>query len=271
MLAMLACAVCLTAAPDLLPHPFVAVDRATLEKAWDRGYADGAKRKDANAIKRRFERKLDESSTVELLYPQLTAYMAGFQTRRSGVQGSNTGESRKSTVDGTLAATRTLAFEAHMIVEPKVDGPLRLPGDPKSLTGISVELQVSGRTYAPSKQPGDLAVRTETVTEKVEVPLPPFSPQPKNRRDPIEVHRDRPEDLPGIDKETRKDAGFGRHQRTRVYQVLKGDFTAGFDLYNADGTPRITERDTEIRIVVSGRFGQQSVIYKLADIGRALR
>lgn len=37
-----------------------------------------------------------------------------------------------------------------------------------------------------------------------------------------------------------------------------------FDLYDADGAPRITSQDKEISVTVIGRFGRQKATFPLA-------
>ncbi len=226
----------------------LAPSRQELERVWQVGYERAGKESDLKSALRLAQQGIGTFDTgfhrrtvswLTFEHPRLTAFRAGFTARKA-----RRSEADPQIPDGQLTdlangRLRRLTFHADIGVYPTVLGQRVVRGaHPEDLKDTRVVLRVGDRTYEPVSQPGDVAVQAKRGHFH-STPFPPYT----GRRPHENIT------LP-----------------TQVgYTWYQAQFDFAFDLYDPDGTPRITDRDTEFTITITSRRGNRHATYRLSE------
>lgn len=218
-------------------HPTLAPDAAALAKVWNTGY-QRAKHEEylSNALSRA-QRGLGRSRGESLglltfLHPRVLAFQSGFNANKDKLSEAAQREARDRLSEIAQEATRRLHFQAELNARPYSENGV----EASLMDDVRVELQVGERIYAPVRQPGDVPMQSRQGSHDY--------------------------DYCYYDSVSREWKKVVVHEPYTWYQ---GEFEVVFELYDADGNPRITDKDRELILFITGNFGRRKATFRLAD------
>jgi hypothetical protein len=253
MLRFLLATLLLTQASQAALHPALTPEEAALTKAWKAGYARAKTDKTlyrAHKFAQRGIGRINGKSVswVLFLHPRLLAFEQGFNARKDNA----TAESQANSLRGlSLLAqegAKTLRFQVELGIYPRLGNGVAREAKIEDLYGVSASLRVGDRTYLPLQQPDNITPTVATAVHRWTEQIPSGT---------REVQHD--------DGSTTTETDYIEVSHDVKYTYFTSTFDLIFDLKNEDGTPRLTERDTEFTVLVKGRFGTQKATYRLQD------
>jgi hypothetical protein len=216
---------------------------------WEKGYRDAHKYEDYRRAFRFATRVIarddsapsgvHDASTLTMLHPKFEAYVRGFNAYKKLLQPDEISQSKAIISSAEFTNPQRITFEG-VLKRPLrfQEGSITGVKNPDLFKDVKVMMIVGDRRYEPIQQPGDLPARRvpEEYIYWVDVPFyygfrgwyPYGWPSPLLPYDP-----------------------FISEQRRGIYKYQATDFKVIFDLYDPDGTPRVTSRDESLTVVVS--------------------
>jgi hypothetical protein len=234
-------------------HPALTPDEAALNRAWKAGFERTKTDKTLYRAHKFAQRGIGTInnkmvSWVLFQHPLLLAFEEGFVAAKLEANAEKQALSQQSLSKIAAEGAKTLRFHGELGIYPRLSSGITRVADIRDLNGVTAELRVGDRVYAPVLQPGDVEPQVlsdvHKWTERVAV-----------RRRTVK----------NDDGSTKTETDYIDVPHQVEYRYFLGKFDLMFDLRNADGTPRITEADTEFTVVVTGKFGSQKATYRLKD------
>ena len=233
-------------------HPVLQCDGAKAAACFDKGFKDAGHMKDIGKPGRPFYKESAKSS-MELVPLYLAAYVEGFRVKKAFLNDDQVKQQRK--IFETAGPMDSIYVAGDASASPKQ---ANKETDGKTvaykLPGVRVVMKVGDKVYEPRQQPGDLLAeyksydytetRTYTDEEKVSV------------KDEYGYSHEQAVVVPHTLSDRHHD------------QWLIAHYEGTFDLFNADGTPRITPADKEITFYLIIGLTQKQFKYKLSYFAR---
>jgi hypothetical protein len=228
-------------------HPALDPSHADLERVWQNAYERAAKDRDLGYVVKTAVKGIGSinNQTVNWLtfeHPRLTAYRDGFNARKQRWTDDEMRVSKERLARISDGKLKRMTFLATIGLHPAIrSGRIAREVNLDDLNDVRVVMQVGSQTYQALEHPGDV------------------------RAKPMEGHFKREEKV----RSRRKDKDGNYRDETIETQVpytyYEGKFSVEFDLYNADGTPRITDQDKEFTIIVILKAGDRPATFKLDE------
>jgi hypothetical protein len=251
---------------DLL-HPALVVDQALVDKCWQRGFDDAAHHRNPNDFINRYRKGLGDvrvtwavHETVSWLWvnePEIAYYRAGYKARRDFLPDKEVADLKDKISQAISGGRRHIFFDADLAILPSHGGlnqEIVRAADPEDLKDVRMVLLIDGKIYQPEKQPGDLNYVQEHHEETVEVPQ--FGASTTSGS------------VGGVGfSSTTTDYYTG--YRFQSYEGYMAHFQVCFDLFDEDGTPRITHRTKEIEAIVVYGPTEKHIKFSMDDLLRA--
>lgn len=251
---MILAAISLCLIPQQL-NPVFTPTSDQLLKCWQSGFNDAQKWKNSDGAWDQAKKGIGSinNKTVSFVWwmnPRLLAYDAGFQSRKQYLPEDSIAKLKDDLIATAQMIPKVITFRALITLMPRLNGPnntVSRPADPADLDNVRCVLQVGDKIYQPIEQPGNVTPHRyqsannyfidQTTTETI---------RQSGQKDKV--------------KTTTVKVPF-----TEQYDWYEGNFDVSFDLWNPDGSARITDKDTEFTVIVVQRFGENKATYKLAD------
>lgn len=265
-----ACVVLHDPAPQAPPkmsdlHPALTVDSGTAGRLFDRGRKDGDTVRDAGFLNSTFRRGIGsvranmvKNETVSWLHLYTiaeSAYLSGFECRKKYLADDEASSRRDLYVKGGPTVDH-IVFTGTLNLCPSfgIKNKLVRKANPDDLKGVRVVLKVGDRIYQPEDQPGDLAYTADVNLNVFRVPT---SSSPSV-----------------IDVTTGQVVKFNAFYTTTTvqgYEQYTGQFGVSFNLFNADGSARVTAKDKEITAIVIYGANERRATYSLDALAQLTR
>jgi hypothetical protein len=236
-------------------HPALQVDSVKAVAVFDKGYKDADKYKDLWKAETAFYRDSAKSyMIVDCL--QYSAYKAGFNAKKQYL------------VDAELKAKRDEFASCPPMDTLSVRGILSGPPDSGTVStqdgkdtyampGVRAVLKVGEKVFQPRAQPGELLAEyksydytsVESGSRTVTTSIPNGDGS----------YHDQQTVVPTTNSVRHADAW------------LEAPYTVAFDLFNEDGTPRITPSDKEITLILILGTTQKQFKFKTGDFAKLLK
>jgi hypothetical protein len=234
-------------------HPTLTLDEAALMKAWKGGYERAKTDKTLYRAHKFAQRGIGSInnktvSWVLWVHPRLRAFERGFNARKENATEEEQANSQRGLSRLAEEGTRTLRFHCELGIYPRLGNGIMRVADIRDLNGVSAELRVGDRVYRPLRQPGDLEPQVLTDVHKW------------TERVKVRTRRSKKDD-----DSRERESDYIELPRQVEYRYYTGTFDLVFDLWEEDETPRLTDKDTEFIVMVTGKFGSQKATYRLKD------
>lgn len=266
--------------PDTGLHEAFRMTEAQLTSVWERGWAEGKAGPNPDKAIRLCQRGIGKIRTAPLreetvswlyfLHPRVIAYAQGYLARKQYWGEDEIQRSKDWLKLEEPQNPRLILFWGSVVVAPSFGGPygtIDRKANARDLQDIRVVLQVGNRTYQPLEHPGDLK-----SVESFDVNMtsrPRYSTGTITTNTTGSAH--------GSGGYVYGSANSVSHYTTRTIEVrgepyywYNGEFAVAFELFDKDGTARITPKDKEFTVVVVYRHGERRATYKLDEWKTAL-
>jgi len=240
-------------------HPALRLTDAMYLKTWQRGYDDAQRGVAAGAFLSQFRGVLGKPdgplgeggvSTVWLRSPEDTFYWEGYQS----FKGHRTDQEIQSEKDRTLEAVKggrqTISFQGYLKALPAFvsKGKVSRPADPGEFKDVRVALKVGARIYQPQQQPGELPFADRNLRIDFDALTANSSYLP-------------PKPIAGVG--TPPPTNYYTKEHQEGFEYYEGQFVVTFDLFDPDGTPRITKGYDRVSLIVYNGPYDRQVTYDL--------
>jgi hypothetical protein len=246
-------------------HPALTVDSETAGRLFDRGRLDADTVRDAGFLNSTFRRGIGsvrtnavKNETVSWLHLYTiaeSAYLSGFECRKKYFA-DDEAASRRDLYVKSGPTVDHIVFTGTLDLCPSfgVKNKLVRKANPDDLKGVRVVLKVGDHIYQPEEQPGDLAYTADVNLNVFRIPT---SSAPSV-----------------IDVSTGQVVKFNAFYTTtsvQGYEQYTGQFGVSFNLFNADGSARVTAKDKEITAIVIYGTNERRATYSLDFLAQFTR
>ena len=246
-------------------HPALTVGSETAGRLFDRGRSDAETTRGAGFLKSTFQRgigsvranmvKNETVSWLNLYTIAESAYLSGFECRKKYLADDEVSSRRNFYVkDGPTVDHIVFTGILNLCPSFGVKGKIVRKANADDLKGVRVVLKVGDRIYQPEEQPGDLAYSTDVNLNVFRVPTSTSASV--------------------INLSTGQVATFNAFYTTATvqgYEQYTGQFGVSFDLFNADGSARVTAKDKEITAIVLYGSNERRATYSLDALAQLAR
>ncbi len=261
-------------------HPAFVTSPERLVKIWQRGNEDAKRIKNLDEALKLCRRGIGsvvasgwgDRKTVSWLWflnPKASVYAQGYKARKEYWSDDEIAKSKDWLKKPDVQLPKVVTFWGVITLMPSfgnLDNSLSRHADPRDLEDIRVVLQVGNRIYQPLQQPGTLTA-TEGAGENM------FT---RHDFTYTTVDTSSSGNASGsggyVFWNANAVSNYMVHTATtegQTYRWFQGVFAVAFDLYDKDGTARITSRDKEFTIIVIQRSGERRATYKLPEWEKA--
>lgn len=271
---VLSCLVLFSKASEDL-HPALKMTEPEIAAAFERGFKESAKLKDSTEALNRTRRGIGNikisvirEETVSWLWcwhPRQIAYVSGMEAKRKYLSPDELEQQRSILKSPEITSPKTLDVFGVLGIYPsfgRANRRISRRADPNDLSEVRVVLQVGDRTYYPQSQPGALEYDEGHDTNIVTIPQ-------------YETYRSTSHVSGSVSGGAGISYFSGSATTTTVrtytkvigegYDWYRGQFSAKFDLYEKDGTPRIRPSDKEFTVIVLYGPNERKATYKLDE------
>lgn len=243
-------------------NPGLRLSDAMYLKVWQRGYEDAQRGVRADLFLSLFKGTLGKptgplgeegASIIWLRSPEDTFYWDGYQSGKGKRSDEDTQRSKETALSVIKMGRQTISFQGYLKALPVFagKGKVNKPADPNEFRDVRVTLKVGARVFQPQQQPGEL----------------PFAA--RNLRIDFDALSASSSYLP-----SKSAVGIGTPPPTNYYtkehaegfEYYEGQFVVTFDLFDADGTPRIAKGYDQISLVVYNGPYDREVTFDLRQL-----
>jgi hypothetical protein len=246
--------------------PWLQVNQDTLKMMYGRGVTEAGRGVKLSSLSDKLRRDIGQISSrpipgeadsyVWLIDPYVQAYEFGWRARRNDWTPEQITAANAKLADWTTHGRKCATFQVILnVVRPSPPGPLTHP-TANVFRDVQVQLKVAGRRYDPEHQPGDLAFLAghgsiTTLNDK-SIPVP------------ITGVVSGPGELASGSAQV---TNYFTVDRTMKYDFFQGRFTVVFDLFDADGKPRVRPNDNAISaVVITSGGNEHQAVYAWTDL-----
>jgi len=252
-------------------NPAVFVGPVEAGELFDKGFSDAAHTRDDSGAVDRFRRgigdvrtnMLGSKETVSFVWvfpPRLLAYNWGYLCRRKYEPDDVVNRVKERLRGGVFGPTEQLHVEGHLRILPSrggMYGALSRRANPKDLEDVRVVMSVGDRIYQPQKAPGGLLGEGGTGTNTFSTPASSSTRTEGSFAGPR-----------GYGNFEIKETTFFTINHEENFKWYAGDFDVVFDVFNPDGSCRITTADKKLEIIVVYGSNERHAVYDLDDFLR---
>jgi len=249
-------------------HPAFRIDDSIALRIFEKAFKDAEKAKDTKPVWRKIERgigsirlnALGRSQTVSWLYavvPRLVIYEDGFKSRKQYRDPQEIEKSRELH-KWLWKEIDFVRFAGTLGIYPSFGGAygrISRHADPADLRDVRVVLKVGERIYQPRTQPGTLSAESGQSVNVVSVPQVSTTTVTGSASGSS-----------GTVYGNATAYNYYTTHFTQGYNWYKGSFAVDFDLFEPDGSARITTADKEITVIVIYGPNERKATYMLEDL-----
>ncbi len=244
----------LQASQSALP-PALQIDQSAWDRMYAKGFDDADHRRKLESMSDKFKRGIGKIRTAPLreetvswlwyVDPMIQAYASGWNARHLFMSDEEVRKMKAQAYEAISKGRKHLYFNGVLNILPSFGGPggrIDHRSTPEELKGVRIVLQIADRIYQPQRQPGDLEQKANIG---------------ENDR---------------VDTETSSTysswgsaTSYYQVLRTQKFDYYQGVFNVVFDLFDADGTPRVKSGDKVITAIVIYGPNERKAVYNIDD------
>jgi hypothetical protein len=257
-------------------HPAFQFSSDDLLKVWDTGYKEASKKRDFMDALNKTRRGIGKIRTAPLReetvswiwcwHSRQLAYLQGFEAKKKYLAPEEIEKQKELLKSPGISSPKTLDVYGILSIYPsfgRAYGAISRVANPNDLNDVRVVLQVDDRIYQPRSQPGHLEADSGRASNTVAVPQYDTSYTQSSASGQAYGSG-------GVVYGTATGTSTTVHSYTRYFQQgydwYQGQFSATFDLFEKDGTPRLRKTDKEFTVIVVYGPNERKATYKLADL-----
>jgi hypothetical protein len=231
---------------------------------WALGESLAADKKTIDAVKLPFMKGFNSqhmtarhskmASYIILESPESLALIDGYEARKKYLPEDQVSRTKQQVRDMVSEPVKDLMFGGTIAIWPKLnkDGRVNEKADPVDLEDVRIVLQIGDKIYQPKVQPGKLAVTAGTGVN-------PFDARGRGTSYTTKT-------LPNGTIQTTPTYGVTTTRQNEDFDYYEGPFSADFDLFNPDGTPRVGPQDKTITVIVVFGKNEEKIPFDLTEL-----